>query len=115
MTAKIHPLPAKPGSRSAKPPPPAHLAKPEAGLWLTITAERQFGDAASLAILAEGLAAHQRCRECREAIARDGAALSNRWGELRAHPLLVPENHARASFLAAMRLLHLDAIEVVDR
>jgi len=77
-------------------------------MWREITAEFDFGDPASLALLRSALEAHMRARRCRVAIDRDGEAVKDRFGQLRAHPLLGAERDARAAFLSSMRALNLD-------
>ena len=77
-------------------------------MWREITAAFRFDDPASTAILRVGLEAHQRMRECRDAITRDGPSVKDRWGAPRGHPLLTAERDARSGFLAAMRRLNLD-------
>jgi hypothetical protein len=77
-------------------------------MWREIIAEFSFDDPASLALLRSALEAHQRSRRCRLAIARDGETVRDRFGQVRAHPLLPTERDARAAFLAAMRVLNLD-------
>jgi len=59
-------------------------------------------------LLASTLDAHQRARRCREAIEKDGESVRDRFNQLRAHPLLTAETHARAAFLAGMKALRLD-------
>ena len=67
-----------------------------------------FGDGPSQSLLRTALEAHQRARECREAVDRDGMTLPDRFGQLKAHPLLSAERDALAAFLNAMRHLALD-------
>jgi phage terminase small subunit len=88
--------------------PPAHLEKPEQKLWGDLTAEFTFTDAASTAMLTTALEAHMRARRCREKIDADGEAVTDRFGQVKPHPLLAAERDARAAFLSAMRTLNLD-------
>ena len=89
-------------------PPPEHLAAPEADLWRQLVVDYSFADAASLALLQEALSARQRSRRCREQIDRDGETITDRFEQIKPHPLLPAERDARAAFLAAMRMLNLD-------
>jgi hypothetical protein len=87
---------------------PDHLEPPEAELWGAITSTYAIDDAAALELLDAALQARGRMRRCRAQIDKDGEALKDRWGQTRAHPLLIAERGARDSFLKAMRLLNLD-------
>jgi len=89
-------------------PAPKHLEEPEAELWEAITENYSIDESAGLELLDTALQARCRMRKCREAINRDGEAVKDRWGQIRAHPLLVAERGARDSFLKAMRALNLD-------
>src|SRR5262245_3855667 len=95
-------------TKTKKLPAPGHLAAIERGMWNDLTAEYRFDDAASKALLTTALEAHQRARQCREAIDRDGATFVDRFNQIRVHPLLAAERDARSAFLTAMRALSLD-------
>lgn len=90
------------------PPAPRHLEAVEKRLWREVTTDFAFEDSASLALLRSALEAHQRARRCRLAIDKEGMTTRDRFGQLRAHPLIGAERDARAAFLAAMRALNLD-------
>lgn len=105
-TNKPRALPPRPGAKAAK--SPAHLNAPERVLWRQLLSAHRFDDAASLALLRTAMEAHMRARRCREAIDRDGEAVSDRFGQTKSHPLLPAERDARSAFLAAMKLLGLD-------
>ena len=102
--------PRAPAMRSAHKPPamPRHLQAPERALWRDLVRDFTFNDVASLALLRSALEAHQRARRCRVVIDREGMTMRDRFGQVRAHPLLGPERDARAAFLAMMRALNLD-------
>lgn len=87
---------------------PKHLDKSESALWHQIVRDYEFDDAASLEVLAAALEARQRARRCRERIDADGEAITDRFAQIKPHPLLPAERDARAAFLSAMRLLNLD-------
>ena len=89
--------------------PPAGLPRSARRWWLDVAgAYGMTGDEAGLRLLSEAAFALARLEECRAIIARDGAAVLDRFGAARAHPLLQAEHHARSSFLAAVRALNLD-------
>jgi hypothetical protein len=94
-------------------PAPKHFQAPERKLWDAITANYVLDDDAALEVLATALEARSRMRRCRETIDRDGETIRDRWGQVRAHPLLVAERGARDSYLASLRLLNLDLSTVV--
>jgi hypothetical protein len=58
--------------------------------------------------LATALEAHQRARECREAIAAEDMTLTGRDGQAKVHPLLAVERDARAQWLAGIKALGLE-------
>ena len=90
------------------PPPPPHLDGPEAELWASLVSSFAFDDPASRAILEAACEARGRMRRCREQIDGEGMTTRDRFGQLRAHPLIAAERDARAAFLAAARTLNLD-------
>jgi P27 family predicted phage terminase small subunit len=97
------------GSGPSRPPaPPRHLPPHERDLWKRVVTAFAFRDPASTALLATALEAHARCRTARETIDADGAAIRDRFGQLRPHPLLNAERDARTAWLRAMRALNLD-------
>ena len=73
-----------------------------------IVAEYGVEDPAGLAVLHAGLEALDRMREAQRAIAQDGVTVRDRFGQLKAHPLLPVERDARAQFLGAIKQLNLD-------
>ncbi|MGM4886342.1 hypothetical protein [Tardiphaga sp. 11_C7_N12_6] len=99
-------MPPKPGGKV--PSTPKHLETPERRMWRDWTAAHRFEDEASLALLRTTLEAHQRGRHCREAIDKDGEAVTDRFGQLKPHPLLAAERDARSAFFAGMKSLNLD-------
>ncbi len=54
------------------------------------------------------LEAHQRARECREQIDRDGLTIEGRDGQVKVHPLVAAERDARAAWLSAIKALGLE-------
>jgi P27 family predicted phage terminase small subunit len=90
------------------PPPPDHLGEPERRIWADAHADYSLATNISTAVLATALEAHQRARECREVILADGATVSGRDGQVRAHPLLAVERDARAAWLAGIKALGLE-------
>ncbi len=93
---------------TSPPKPPPHLKPAEAAMWRKLTNEHAFEDTASLALLKTALEAHQRSRQCRETVDKDGQTFRDRFGQIRLHPLISAERDARASFIAALKAISLD-------
>jgi Phage terminase, small subunit len=87
---------------------PPHLEPEEAALFKSIVAEFRVDDVGSLQLLTTAMEAHQRCRLAREAVAKDGMMLPDRFGTLQPHPLLKAEASARGQYLAALKQLNLE-------
>jgi phage terminase small subunit len=103
---KVTPTPHRTGRDPA--PSPLHLEKPEAAMWRSLVREYTFDNPGSLALLTVALESHQRARQCREMIDKQGVTIQDRFNQTRPHPLLQGERDARSAFLATMRLLNLD-------
>jgi len=101
---KPHLVPAAPPPN--QPSPPSHLAPEEVQIWRDVVAEYR-GTTSSLALLANGLEAHQRARECREAIDKEGMTVEGTAGQLKAHPLLSVERAAWRAFLQTFKALNI--------
>jgi hypothetical protein len=65
--------------------------------------------------LQTALEAFDRMRECQKAIERDGAAVKDRWGQVKPHPLLSAERDARGQMLGALKQLNFDIEPLRDR
>jgi P27 family predicted phage terminase small subunit len=101
-------VPTRAPIRSGPIPAPSHLEDPERELFRSIVTEFRIDDAGSIELLITACEAHQRCRTCRETIAKDGMMLADRFGALQPHPLLKAEASARGQYLAALRALNLE-------
>ena len=93
---KMPPMPSSNRRRRAIPTPPRHLLVPERKMWTAIIRENELVDESSLALLRSALESHQRARTCREAVDRDGETFSDRFGQVKIHPLIGAERDARA-------------------
>jgi hypothetical protein len=82
---------------------------------LDLVTEYAIADAAGLQILATSLEAFDRLRAAQRAIKRDGQTMKDRFGQVRAHPLLSVERDARAAWLAGLKALNLDLEPLHDR
>ncbi len=95
---------AQPLKAGGLPPPPAHLADTERQIWSDVVRD-WHGTGAALAVLTSGLEAHQRARECREAISVEGLTVVGRDGQSKSHPLCSVERDASAAFARTFRQL----------
>jgi hypothetical protein len=91
------------------PPAPSGFHAVEKELWDTFVRENVFDSRAGLSLLESALRAHERARECREAIARDGLSFrDSKSGSIKSHPLLATERDARSSYVLHLRALKLE-------
>lgn len=86
---------------------PRHLTADGKRLWARMRADYQIDDSAGLALLQAACDAFGRAEEARKMISKDGAVLTDRFGQRKAHPACAIERDARAQFLAAIRALRL--------
>ena len=70
--------------------------------------EYEIIDPAGLLLLQTALESFDRMRGAQESIATVGATVTDRFGQLRAHPMITVERDARAAMLAALKALNLD-------
>jgi P27 family predicted phage terminase small subunit len=78
---------------------------------------RAYGidDEGGFEILRTGLEAWDRMRQVHARIEADGVTFTDRFGQVKAHPLLSVERDARAQYLAALKALNLDVEPLRDR
>lgn len=79
-----------------------------------LTAEFSITDPGGLLLLQTCCEAYDRLKLCQSQIAADGQQVPDRFGTLRAHPLLSAERDARSQMLAALKALHLDVEPLQD-
>ena len=88
-------------------PIPKHLKADARRMWQKLQADYVLDDAAALMLLGAACEAYQRAHEARIAIDNDGAVLTDRFGQLKAHPACAIERDARGQMIAALRALRL--------
>lgn len=76
-------------------------------LYRTLTHEYRIADAGGLQVLLSGLRSLDLAAKAEAAIAKDGLTLADRWGQVKAHPLLPVARDHRAAWQAALRNLNL--------
>lgn len=86
---------------------PKHLNADARRMWARLRADYVLDDAGGLALLQAACEAYQRAQEARAAIDKNGAVLSDRFGQLKAHPACAIERDARGQMIAALRALRL--------
>jgi phage terminase small subunit len=94
-----------PGATAPK--PPEHLRPGTQKWWNAVVDEFEL-EAQQLNLLTLAAESWDRCQEAREAIARDGAYLRDRFGRLKAHPSTAVERDCRIAFARLLRELALD-------
>ncbi len=77
--------------------------------------EYEITDPAGCLLLQIVLESFDRMRGAQEAIAADGATITDRFDQLRAHPMITVERDARAAMLTALKALNLDLEPLRDR
>lgn len=87
---------------------PDHLSPSAAEWWDKLTGEYALDDEQARLILQTALEAFDRMRECQAVIANDGPTIRDRFGQVKAHPLLSGERDARAQMMQALKALNLD-------
>jgi P27 family predicted phage terminase small subunit len=99
----------------APPPPQGQVSVPRApkGLtgearswWRKICSGWQLDDAGFL-ILQSGLECLMRVREAQAILLKEGIVVTDRFGQLKAHPATVVERDCKAGLLKALRALNL--------
>lgn len=89
---------------------PKHLSRPSKALYRrTVLDYGLEGEAHALEVLRLACEALDRCEEARQAIAKDGAIVPDRFGTPKAHPAVAIERDARVAAMRALRELSLDA------
>ena len=87
---------------------PSHLSKEAKKIFKDLCAEYGIDDVAGLRILRVALEAFDRAQAAREAIEKDGMTVTDKFNQVKPHPLLPVERDSRAAFLAGLKHLNLD-------
>lgn len=87
---------------------PSNLSRPAQRWFRKIVDEYSIDDDAGLLLLQTALESYDRMKAATKRIESDGQAIKDRFGQLKAHPLLAAERDARAQMLAALKALNLD-------
>jgi P27 family predicted phage terminase small subunit len=95
--------------------PPKRLSTEARKSWQKVVDEYQIVDDTGLIILTTAFEAFDRMRNAQDQIKLEGMTSVDRFGQVKAHPLLTVERDARAQFLAALKALNLDVEPLADR
>lgn len=90
---------------------PQDLSASSRRLFRSLVLEYSIGDRGGLEILRSGLRALDQAEAAEAAIAKGGQTQTDRFGQLRAHPLLPIARDFRAQWSAALRALNLSVGE----
>ena len=89
---------------------------PEAQAWHDqLASEFSIDDAGGRLLLITACESFDRLKQCQSQIAIDGQQVADRFGTMRAHPLLSAERDARSQMLACLKALSLDLEPLGDR
>ena len=83
--------------------------------WRKINQEYQIDDQAGLLLLQTALESFDRMRRAQEQVAERGMVSTDRFGQLKPHPLLTTERDARSHLMTALKQLNLDVEPLRDR
>lgn len=98
-------------TQGKRPAPPAHLSRAAKDWWRRLTGEYCIDDTAGILLLTVAMESFDRMKAAAEILDREGLQSVDRFGQVRAHPMLIAERDARNALQKALASLHLD-IEV---
>jgi P27 family predicted phage terminase small subunit len=87
---------------------PKHLSKEAKKIFKSLVNDYGIYDEAGLKILQAALEAYDRAQAARKTIDADGMTVTDKFGQVKPHPLLANERDSRAAFLAGIKALNLD-------
>jgi P27 family predicted phage terminase small subunit len=87
---------------------PRTLSTEASKWWKKLTEDYDIVDEAGFLLLQTGLEAFDRMRGAQDVIRREGLQVADRFGQMKAHPLLTVERDSRAQMLMALKALNLD-------
>ena len=96
-------------SKQTRPTPaPKGLSTAARRWWHELQRDYPLNDSAGALLLEQALRAFDRCETARMLVDKQGAVLSDRFGQSVPHPALKIERDARHQMLQALRALNLD-------
>ena len=103
-----------PLKKSAIPTAPKTLSTEARSWWRRLATEYGIQDEAGQLLLQTALEAFDRLRSAQRTIKQDGPTVTDRWGQIKPHPLLAAERDARSGMLQSLRALNLDLEPLKD-
>lgn len=94
---------------------PKHLSGEAKKIWKDLLDEYGIEDIAGLKILHVALEAFDRAQAARAAIDKEGMTVTDKFKQVKPHPLLPIERDSRAAFLAGLKALQLDLEPLRDK
>lgn len=88
--------------------PSRGLSKEAQILWKKILSEYSIEDEAGILILKTALECYDKMKAAQRIIDNQGLTITDRFGQVRAHPLCPVLRDARSQFLQALKQLNLD-------
>jgi P27 family predicted phage terminase small subunit len=105
----------KENSMKNSPKPPNDLSLEAKKGWKATRADYGIIDDTGLTYLTTGWRFFDRLREAQETIRKEGATVTDRCGQVRAHPAITIERDAAASMIRAFKALNLDVLPNFDK
>ncbi|OPY71293.1 MAG: Phage terminase, small subunit [Syntrophorhabdus sp. PtaU1.Bin050] len=90
--------------------PPKTLSKEGKSLWKQLVTEYGIVDRGGLAILQAGLEALCQMRNAEAIIKSDGLTITDRWGQVKSHPLCSVVRDCRNQYLTSLKLLGVNVL-----
>lgn len=87
---------------------PKHLSTEARTIWKEILSEYDIQDSAGLRILRVSLESFDRAQVARKQIDKEGMTVTDKFNQVKPHPLLPIERDSRAAFLSGLKCLNLD-------
>ena len=98
----------------AKNSPPSHLSPEAKRWWRAIFREYSVDDEAGRLLMQTAMEAFDRMRQAQAAIAAEGPAVQDRYGQYREHPCCAVERDSRGQMLTALKAMNLDVEPLRD-
>ena len=96
------------------PPVPKGLSREAARWWRRLHSGYELADEGAQLLLETALQALDRMREARKVLDAEGLTVRDRFGQAKAHPLIVVERDSRAAMVAALKALNLSVEPLND-
>ena len=92
---------------------PDHLSADARAWWDHLTNEYDIADSGGRLLLQTAMEAFDRMRGAAARVAEDGEMVADRFGQLKAHPMLTVERDARSQMLMSLKQLNLEVHDII--